>query len=58
LLLNDKEIALSENVPNFVCITEDEYNDLAVKDDDTYYCTYDNNKDINTTGYVRQEDLT
>lgn len=60
LLASGKQVALTEEVPKLVYLSQTDYDDLVENnktENDTYYCTY-GEKDIQDTGYVRSEYLT
>ena len=60
LLASGKEVALTEDVPKLICISQTDYDDLVENnntEEDTYYYTY-GEKDTQDTGYVRSEYLT
>ena len=60
LLASGKQVALTEEVPKLICLSQTDYDNLAENnktENDTYYCTY-GEKDIQDTGYVRSEYLT
>lgn len=56
LEVDSADVAFLSDIPNIVVLTEDEYENLLEKDEDTYYCTYGQD-DIKDTGYVRSEYL-
>lgn len=59
LLVDNKQIALNEDVPKIVCLPQTEYDDLVEQgetEDDTYYYTYDKEQGADT-GYVTPEYL-
>lgn len=59
LLVDNKQVALTEEVPKIVCLPQDEYNDMVEQgetEDDTYYYTYNKEQGVDT-GYVTPEYL-
>lgn len=59
LLVDNKQIALTEEVPKIVCLPQDEYDDMVEQgetEDDTYYYTYNKEQGVDT-GYVTPEYL-
>lgn len=51
----DSKLAETSEIPKLVCLSQDEYSRLEVKDPDTYYYTYGESKD--DSGYVTAKDL-
>lgn len=59
VLIDNKQVALSEEVPKIVCLPQNEYDDMVEQgetEDDTYYYTYNKEQGIDT-GYVTPEYL-
>lgn len=59
LLANGKQVALQEDVPKTICITQNEYNDLVEQgktEKDTYYYTYGQEGEYDT-GFVSYQQL-
>ena len=57
LLLNGKQLALSEDIPTIVCIPQEEYNEKKEKDEldsEAYYYTYETEENP-SNGYVTRE---
>ena len=57
LVLGEKQMALKEDVPQIICLSEKEYEKLESKDINTYYYTY-NSDGGKTDGYVPMSLLT
>lgn len=55
LLLDGKKIALSDEVPTILCVTEEYYKGLEKKEEDTYYFTF---SESFGNGYVDNDTLT